>query len=489
MSESGVCGLRNLGNTCYMNSALQCLSNIPSMVEFCKDYKNFKNKFNTISTRKSLLELFCDLIDDMWSQQTDCLSPNKFRSKVAEVLPSFAGCGQQDCTEFLRSLLNTFHDELSQMTDADTNSYNNYKTFDEYLYNNFTTKQLIIFSCSECGYRLDETYCPLVVLNLPQIDKKQNLLQIEVSIVVNNTGIEIFRCDTYVLQFTTNKVLVSQLIETLSQRYSDTTSLVLDDKHLIFTVIINHMISKIYDTTDSININELNGKLFVYQFDPSFVNHLFVGLKTNNRFGIPLLLDINDYSNDNIIDTFVAQLAKCLEPDGKQLLTNSLITKSDFQCINFDSNLSVGNQLIFIKLNEHLEKYYTIKQFSHGLDDNNFDRVFKLDDCINQYVSVQHMDDQQNCPNCCTDMFATDCFGQHNHQSQQDSYYPLELDFTNHIRDAKANGAQYVYDLLAITNYTGSYYSGHYTAYARNHINRQWYKFNDSYCRVGVQYM
>lgn len=111
----GLTGLKNLGNSCYMNSTLQCLSATIPLARFLLDgsYKQAINRTNPLGTQGQLATALAGLVHVMWGEKYAFVSPVTFREAMARFAPSFRGYDQHDSQEFLAILLDGLHEDLN----------------------------------------------------------------------------------------------------------------------------------------------------------------------------------------------------------------------------------------------------------------------------------------------------------------------------------------------------------------------------------------
>uniref|UniRef100_A0A8C9TYQ1 Ubiquitin carboxyl-terminal hydrolase n=1 Tax=Scleropages formosus TaxID=113540 RepID=A0A8C9TYQ1_SCLFO len=574
--QPGVCGLTNLGNTCFMNSALQCLSNTPPLTEYFlrNAYLEELNFTNPLGMRGEIAEAYADVIKQMWSGRHYSVVPRIFKTKVGHFASQFLGYQQHDSQELLSFLLDGLHEDLNrvknkeyiELRDADGRPdqevaeeawRNHRRRNDSVIVDTFHGLFKSTLVCPECS-KVSVTFDPFCYLSVPLPVSKERVM-------------EVF----FVSVDPAAKPVQHRLIVPKAGKVSDMCTALsqvtnVPASQMVVADVFNHRFYKIYQADESLSCILDRDDIFVYELSRGAVeedgDELVLALYLRERshyreygssnsnygtslFGHPLLVSVprSQCSHEALYQVFLQRLSRYVRaPDPSEEVEEQEEAEDDEEEEEEEEELyktngvndgnghghiicrfSFDGAVIYHTNTEH---YYCLNFTSSDTDDeeddsdkpgtskreyyneNEAEKYVKhpsmeiphqqtrvdLQQCIELFTTVETLEEENPwyCPNCKKHQLATkkldlwslpEVLIIHLKRFSYTKYsrekldtivdFPIRCAF---LCGSWSFGPPSRYDLIAVSNHYGGLRDGHYTSYARNKDNGQWYYFDDS---------
>ena len=272
-SSAGICGSYNLGNTCFMNSSIACISNCTELTYYflSEQYKKEINYDSKYGLKGKLAESWFELLYKYWVENTKTGNPKDFKDTIGEKDIRFKGYNQQDSNEFINIFLDTLNEDLNF---SDEKKYieleeKSEKENDEQCAKRFWEANLIrndsvitdlfcglfksTITCPKCK-GVSVTFEPFYSINLPLKENKNKKMKTNDIEKKDLEEYQIFYIPIYGIRSTICSKFLD--ISTIAQ-VKDCIELLKNNENFIYKNIMkNFKCFKIHDLDDQLEIDE-----------------------------------------------------------------------------------------------------------------------------------------------------------------------------------------------------------------------------------------
>ncbi|XP_046816167.1 ubiquitin carboxyl-terminal hydrolase 31 isoform X1 [Vespa velutina] len=340
----GVIGLRNHGNTCFMNAVLQCLSHTDILAEYfvLDQYKvdlSRRNKLNSkkYGTKGEITEQLALLLKAIWSCQYDPEMSTAFKSVVDKYGSQYRGNLQHDAQEFLLWLLDKVHEDLNQATKKKykiiKNSFgrpdeivaaetlaNHNRCNNSFVHDVFQAQFRSSLTCPRC-HRQSNTFDPFLCVSVP-VPQNHRQMSLFVNVLYTSQQPRQVRIGVTVNQAAN----VRELREILA---SDTG---IEENHMLLTEVHDEGFHRTFSDCQPLSVITENDPLYCIELpqlkEPTeqayillvWINVLVKG-DLRQRFGSPYTMQVSR-------ETSYEDLQKLLLKEMHSTLTDDVLTSS-----------------------------------------------------------------------------------------------------------------------------------------------------------------